>query len=119
MKRLVLDTNTLISAVGWKDSAYTVWLACVEGRHELLISPALLAEFETVLSRHKFAFIPTEERQRFLVLLTAIAELIEPHMVLDVVTADPADNRVLECAVEGKATALISRDHHLLELQVY
>jgi predicted nucleic acid-binding protein len=31
------------------------------------------------------------------------ARIIVPHIILDVVAADPDDNRILECAVEGRA----------------
>ena len=32
-------------------------------------------------------------------------------------TADPDDNRILECAVDGKADLIVSNDHHLLALK--
>ena len=34
------------------------------------------------------------------------------------VAAD-TDNRVLECAVDGEADYIVSRDHHLLDLESY
>ena len=34
-------------------------------------------------------------------------------------TADPADDRILECAVDGKADLIVSNDHHLLNLGSY
>ena len=34
------------------------------------------------------------------------ARIIVPRSVLSVVTADPDDNRILECTVDGKAQAL-------------
>jgi hypothetical protein len=41
--------------------------------------------------------------------------LVKPTMPLRVLE-DDADNRVLECAVEGRAGWIISGDHHLLSL---
>jgi len=35
------------------------------------------------------------------------------------VAADPDDNRILECAVDGKADIIVSNDHHLLGLRMY
>lgn len=40
-----------------------------------------------------------------------------PTQKLDAVKEDPADNRILECAVEGKSEYLVTRDHHLLKLK--
>ena len=119
MKRIVMDTNVLISAIGWKGSSYLIWDRSLQGSHQLLTSSALLAELDKVLARPKFSFIPTMERQQFLVLFTAITELIEIHIHLDVVKADPSDNRILECAVDGQADVIISGDHHLVNLKDY
>lgn len=45
--------------------------------------------------------------------------LIEPTDTLTVVVGDPDDNRVLECAVAGEATHIVSGDSHLLDLTRY
>jgi predicted nucleic acid-binding protein len=36
--------------------------------------------------------------------------------MIDVVSEDPEDNRILECAVEAKANYIITGDSHLLKL---
>jgi len=56
MIRLVLDTNTLISAVGWRDSKQRKILeACLFKEYLLIESAELLEEFVTVISRPKFS----------------------------------------------------------------
>jgi uncharacterized protein len=35
------------------------------------------------------------------------------------VAADPDDDRILECAVDGKADIIVFNDHHLLDLKAY
>jgi predicted nucleic acid-binding protein len=40
-------------------------------------------------------------------------------MTLDVIREDPADNRILECAVEGRANLIVSGDRHLRRLTIY
>jgi len=37
----------------------------------------------------------------------------------DAESADPDDNRILECAVDGKADLIVSNDRHLLDLKEY
>jgi predicted nucleic acid-binding protein len=39
--------------------------------------------------------------------------------VLRVVTDDPDDDRILECALAGKANVIVSGDRHLLKLKEY
>lgn len=42
-------------------------------------------------------------------------ERVTPAQRVDVITEDPADNRILECAIEGKSDYLVTRDNHLLK----
>ena len=35
---------------------------------------------------------------------------------INVITEDPDDNKILECAIEAKATFIVSGDRHLLDL---
>ncbi len=72
-----------------------------------------------MLSRPKFGFIPLAERQTFLVSLAAICEWVEPRTRVGVIQTDPSDNRVLECALDGRANAIVTRDQHLLSLSSY
>ena len=51
--------------------------------------------------------------------LETVAEIVEPEEVLDVIAEDPDDNRVLECAVKGRADLIVSGDRHLLKLGSY
>jgi predicted nucleic acid-binding protein len=48
-----------------------------------------------------------------------VARVVVPRTVLNVVTAEPDDNRVLECAVDGKADIVVSNDRHLLDIKTY
>jgi hypothetical protein len=40
-------------------------------------------------------------------------------ITLDVIREDPPDNRILECAVEGRANLIVSGDRHLRRLKIY
>ncbi|MBI4430611.1 MAG: hypothetical protein HY587_02740 [Candidatus Omnitrophica bacterium] len=42
-----------------------------------------------------------------------------PHEITNVITQNPDDDRVLECAVTGKAHFIISGDKHLLNLKAF
>ena len=45
--------------------------------------------------------------------IARVAEVIQPRITLQVVEADPDDDRVLECAVAGNADLIVSNDRHL------
>lgn len=120
MIRLVLDTNTLISAVGWRDSnSRKILEACLLGECKLIESPDLLKEFLAVIKRPKFSFVAEEEIDELLARLVRHCEIVEPKKKLNIVKRDPADKRVLECAIEGNAQYIVSGDQHLLNLKQF
>ena len=52
-------------------------------------------------------------------LLVEETELTPGPLQVDAIPADPADNMVLACAVEGHANYIVSGDTHLLSLREY
>jgi len=46
------------------------------------------------------------------------SQLVKPETVINKIT-DDADNRVLECAVDGEAGFIVTGDHHLLDLESF
>jgi len=120
MIKIVLDTNTLISAIGWKEGKpRKVFEGCLSGKYRLIESTDLIKEFLKVMKRPKFDFISEEEVQTFVLNLLQISELIESKTKIDAVKSDPTDNIVLECAFEAKADYIISGDEHLLKLKEF
>lgn len=117
MIRVVADTNVFISALMF-DGLPGVFLELALSRAFTLVSSsALLIELDEKL-RGKFGVSDSDARL-IRSRLESIAELAEPHFTLQVVTDDPDDDRVLECAVAGKADFVVSGDRHLLRLGTY
>ena len=48
-----------------------------------------------------------------------LATMVEPKFALDVVAADPDDNRILECALAGNANLVVSGIVHLTKLKIF
>jgi putative PIN family toxin of toxin-antitoxin system len=112
--RAVLDTNVVVSGLGWGGSPATILDAVSDGRIVLVTSPPLLAELRRVLGYPKLAKVIRGGVQ-LADLVAASGVVVDPSDVLAVVS-DESDNRVLEAAVEGAADYIVSGDVHLLEL---
>jgi uncharacterized protein len=117
MTRVVADTNIYISALmfGGLPGAF-LDLAFV-GSFTLITSSVLLDELDEKL-RGKFEIAPPDAdliRSR----LENVAEVVSPAYSLSVITEDPDDNRVLECAIAGRADIIVSGDRHVLKLGGY
>ena len=113
--KIVLDTNVIVSAFGWRGAPHHILLRCISGDFRLHISPALLAEATRVLAYPKLEFSQSQIDE-FTALIVEIAAVVEPDFALDIVAADPSDNRALECAVAAGCRYVVTGDRHLLEL---
>lgn len=116
--RVVLDTNVYISAFVFPNGvADQVFQQAKQRSFHLLVSPAIVNETAKKL-REKFGQKDLEVIPN-LKLITHIAEIIQPTINLKVVVDEP-DNRILECAVEGKVHLIVTGDHkHLLPLNPF
>jgi putative PIN family toxin of toxin-antitoxin system len=111
--RVVLDTNVYISALRYGGKPKLVLDLAIEGKLHLLVSTPLKLELERVL-RDKFSY-SSHEVAATAAFLWRNAEAILPRHRLDLCPDEP-DNRVLECALEGRAAFIVTGDRHLLNL---
>lgn len=115
--RVVFDTNIFISALVFPGGRADEALGRVlEGRVHLILSKAIINELLEVLSR-KFER-DKEALSRVAVFLSEIAEMVHPYRKLSVLGDEP-DNRILECAISGKAELIVTGDRAMLNLVKY
>jgi putative PIN family toxin of toxin-antitoxin system len=120
--RVVLDTNTVVSALVWGGTPHALLEAATEERIALYCSSALLGELADVLGRAKFA-PRLQQAQRTAAQLIeqyrGLVELVEPASIAPTVVNDPDDDQVLAAALAAQADLIVSGDEHLLALRVY
>lgn len=116
--KVVFDTNVLISALLWPDGSPAIAVAIArQGRIRSLVSLSILEEFRRILlEKFKFEFAVVETAVQILV---EHSEVIQPRHAVQVIKADPPDNRILECAADGRADVLVTGDNHLLALETF
>jgi putative PIN family toxin of toxin-antitoxin system len=112
--RVTLDTNVYVSGLNFKGKPYELLELTRAGQLEVSVSEAILSELHRVL-HDKFEWpesdIATVEMQ-----IRGFARVVDPKQKLDVMRDDPADNRILECAVAGGSDYIVTGDNHLLKL---
>lgn len=115
--KAVFDTNIFISAIALSGSrAEAAILKVVAGDVRLAISREIIHEVLAVLAR-KFDR-NAEELARVAVYLSDLAEVVTPRRRIKILTDEP-DNRILECAVAGKADMIVTGDKAMLALGAY
>ena len=116
-RRVVFDTNILVSALVFTGGSGEAALRRIIDQTDLLVlSRPIIAELLDVLAR-KFAR-DAEELAHVAVFVTELAEIVAPTRRLRILDDDP-DNRILECAVAGRADAIVTGDKALLALGEY
>ena len=115
--RVVFDTNIFVSAFVIPGSlAERAILKIVEGKDVLLLSEDILDELLSVLSI-RFSR-DREEISRVAVFLSEVAERVRTTGDIRVLRDEP-DNRILECAVSGKADIIVTGDKEMLKVGIY
>lgn len=117
MKRVVLDTNILISGLRSRNGASFAILSLIAKRVLVpLATTTLFLEYEAVLKRPEQlgAGVPFAA-DAFLREFAALVEPVDVHFSWRPQSSDPADEMVLEAAVNGRADALIT--HNLKDLR--
>lgn len=117
--RFVFDTNVIVSATLFNASVPGKAFLSALDRGTILLSQAVIHELADVLSREKFnRYVTVEEREAFLEALIREAELVE---IVDEIKVcrDPKDDRILELAVNGRASFVVTGDDDLLVLNPF
>ena len=102
--RVVFDTNIFISAF------------IINNEDRLIISKPIILEVLAVLS-NKFSR-DREAISRVAVHLAELGEVVEPDRQINILRDEP-DNRILECALAGKADIIVTGDREMLKLKEY
>ncbi len=115
--KAVFDSNIFVSALAIPGGqAQRAIDLVIDARVNLCISKEIIHEVLGVLAQ-KFAKDP-EELSRTAVFLSDLAEVVVPRKRLKIFSDEP-DNRILECAVTGRADVIVTGDRAVLKLQHY
>lgn len=112
MLRCVLDTNVIVSGLCSPEGASAALIGhALDGRFILLLSVALALEYEAACSEPRQRIVSglaDAEVQTVITALCAVAEPVETHFLWRPQLRDPADEMVLDLAVNGRADALVT-----------
>ena len=110
--RVVLDNSVLVAGLRSQLGASNrVLLAVAEGRCTPLVTTAVFLEYEAVLLRPEQRLatgMNPEDVEGFLAAFASAAEPVELNFLWRPQLRDPADELMLEAAVNGQAEALVT-----------
>ena len=110
MNPVVIDTNCLLQIIARKSPYRPIWDAFLAGRYELCVSNDILEEYQEILEQQITPSVA--ENIVLLILNQKNVRLVDPHFRMELISADPDDNKFVDCAFAAGADYLVSEDSH-------
>ena len=110
MKRIVLDTNCLLSCIAVKSKFHAVWNAFLDEDFDLCVSNEILNEYEEILAKKispAFADMIIQ-----IILNSENVVFTHPAFRFNLIASDPDDNKFVDCAIVANADFIVSQDTH-------
>ena len=110
LQKVVLDTNCLVMALSKHSDYYPVWNGIRIGKYILCVSNDIMQEYREIITQ-KTNKVVADNVIRLLA-ESPFVEYMDPHYHLELIQADPDDNKFVDCAFAANATYIVSNDHH-------
>jgi putative PIN family toxin of toxin-antitoxin system len=108
--KFVVDTNCLLRILPQNSNYRCIWNAFLRGEFVWYYTTEMLQEYDEVLSRFYSAAFA-----KFVIdamLNAPHAVQITPHFKWSLITADPDDNKFVDCALNAGADFIVTNDKH-------
>ena len=109
-RKIVLDTNCLISSLSRRGQYYPVWKGLQTGKYVLCVSTEILEEYAEIISQKMSVAVAANVIH--LLLESQYVELINPYFRLQLIKDDQDDDKFVDCAFASNATYIVSDDKH-------
>jgi putative PIN family toxin of toxin-antitoxin system len=119
VKRVVLDTNVLVSALLFKGALSKLVGLWRKGRIIPVISKETFAELATVLQYPKFSLSKGEVKSLIEHETLPYFEVIEAAKAVKGVCRDPGDDMFISCALSASARCIVGGDKDFCDLRQY
>jgi putative PIN family toxin of toxin-antitoxin system len=112
--RVCIDTNVLLQLFGTSRPYRQITDALQDGSLQLAVSNEILLEYEEIITQ----LSGRGRWQAIEVFLHGISRLhasvlyVEPQFRFRVITADPDDNKFIDCAIAAEVDFILTFDHH-------
>jgi putative PIN family toxin of toxin-antitoxin system len=113
--RIVLDTNCLVVSIQEYSRRFWLWQAFRDKKIVLCYTNGILNEYQEILSRYyseSFAKVVIDE-----IIGTPNTVPVTVYYNWNLITADPDDNKFVDCAISANAKYIVSNDKHFKILE--
>ena len=115
--KIVLDTNCLVNVIMPGSFNNDIWQAFRAKKYVLCVTNEILFDYHEILTKRYNNIIANTVLKELIE--TPNVERVNPSFRFNLITADPDDNKFVDCAITAGATYIVSNDRHFQELQHY
>ena len=115
-RKVVLDTNILVSALLFKGELEGVVDCWKNGRIIPVLSKKTFAEFKTVLEYPKFSLSRQDIQMIIEQEVLPYFEIVEVSNKTENVCRDPDDDKFIDCAISASAKFIVTGDRDFLDI---
>ncbi len=110
MITVVIDTNALLVSIGRNSKYHWLFQMVLRSRIKVLISEGILNEYHEKIEQKTDVTVAENVLKTLLNLPNVLH--IQVYFNWNFITADPDDNKFVDCAIAGNASFLITHDRH-------
>lgn len=118
MRKIILDTNVLISGIFFSGPPYPILDAWRKRKFDIVVSHEILQEYKDVFQELSLKYEEIDSDD-IIELISVNAKVFLSIKLKEKVTDDPDDEKFIACAIASKAKIIISGDKHLLKVNGY
>ena len=110
MRNIVLDTNCLLICIATGSKFHVVWTSFLNENFRLCVSNEIINEYEEILAQKispSFA-----DKTIHVILNSENVVFTHPAFRFNLISADPDDNKFVDCAIVANADYIVSQDKH-------
>ncbi len=112
--KIVIDTNVLLVAVSDRSPLHWIFKSFLAEEYILCVTSDILLEYEEIITRHMGVEVAGFVLQA---IENAVnIEWVNKYYRWNLITADPDDNKFVDCAFACQANFILTEDKHFNEL---
>ncbi len=115
--RIVIDTNIIASALFFGGKPYQLLRYVMESRVDVVASKEIVDEYEEIVLRLQRKYPAINSRIPLQDIISKF-EIIRVNSEIHI-SRDPADDKFISCALDGKCLYIVSGDSDLLDIESY
>lgn len=108
--KVVLDTNSLLVSIGRNSKYRPIFDALLDGKIKLIVSNDIVSEYAEKIEEKTNAIVASNIIN--FLMRSPDVEKVEIYFKWSVITQDEDDNKFVDCALNGRASFLITDDKH-------